>query len=284
MEAKESLIDFWQAIAPNILGNKFIKQLLTLQAFTNPYNNEFLNFLIIGDTGCGKTALLQDCVAFTPRSVFLNRNTSPAGVTERIIESDGGLVCLDEFDKVNAEVRRSVLEPMESHIITKDVHNQHYSITTRVNVTVLCNPRGRLEAGVPILSQITFGKDLPLLGRFDLIIPIYPADEVLYPDIAVGYAKYDEKLNNKRIEMIKETIVSRRTQIPQVFVSEDFARRAGAFIRLLRGTSSKREIITPRAIRGFINSMKSNARLNGRSKVNMQDFKYVKSIYSKLMR
>lgn len=283
MPKLEVLKELYKFIAPHIIGAeyKLIKQFLCLQMFTNPlYDDEKFHILIVGETGSAKTAIALDICKILPRSGYAEKNSTEKGITEAIINADGGIFFADEIDKMGINIRRRFLEPMQTGFVTEHKHRSHYRYNARINVTALANPSSeRLMKGVPVIQQISFGKDLPFLARFHLILPCYQVSEVHYPDIAIMMA--NRRDDSKRIERLREIIITLKENIPEVKIDEKLAYEIGSYAKRLKAfaPSSVKSIITPRLIEGLISVTKARARMLNKSKADKEDFEYVRKLY-----
>jgi len=283
LPSQETMSQLSSYIAPHIIGNELIKELLTLQMFSNPESNERLHYLVVGGSSTGKSDLAQFInKVMLGRSAIIQKEATPKGAVEKLIRSSGGLVYIDELDKTKKELRMAFLEAMQNGTVTIDKHGEHYTYPAKVNICGLCNPpTPELIREVPLQAQLSFTKDFPLLSRFHFFLAIYPADSSSYPNIAERMVLRDRE--DEIINKLREIVITTKQNIPTVKVSEDLARKIGEYVRYLKDINiSNSVLITPRLIDGFINATKARSRMMQRDKAQESDFEYCKMLYEKL--
>ena len=281
--SQETMQNLSSYVAPHIIGNELIKELLTLQMFSNPESGEKLHYLLVGGSSTGKSDLaLFINKVMLGRSAIIQKDATPKGAVEKLIRSNGGIVFADEFDKTKKDLRMAFLEAMQNGTVTIDKHGEHFTYNAKINITALCNPpTPELMREVPLQAQLSFTKDYMLLARFHFFIAIFPADSSSYPNIAermVLREREDEIINK-----LREIVITTKQNIPTVKVSEDLARKIGDYVRYLKDINiSNSVLITPRLIDGFINATKARSRMMLREKAEESDFDYCKMLYEKL--
>lgn len=187
----EYLID---SIVPSHQGDEHIKRAIALQLFggvdkelpDGSRKRGTIHCLMIGDPGCGKSALLRYAANLSPRSVKASGKTSTAaGLTAAatrddfgggqwtleagaLVEANGGLCAIDELDDMDPDDRAGLLQAMAEQEIS--VSKAGINATLPANTTVLAaaNPKhGRFTEHETDAEQ--FGLSPVLLSRFDLI-------------------------------------------------------------------------------------------------------------------
>lgn len=278
----EVMKELSQYVAPHIVGNDLIKELFTIQMFSNPERGEKMHLLLLGGTGVAKSDIANFIKKIMlGRSSIIMKDATAVGVREKLIRSNGGIVFADEFDKYPKYLRVMFLEAMQNGTVTVDKFGEHYTYPANVNVSALCNPvTPELIKEIPLQAQLSFARDYFLIARFHFFVPIYSADSSLYPNIAERMIlKEDEE---KIINRLREIVITTKQNIPSVKVDTSIAREIGEYVRYLKDISVNNSvIITPRLIEGFINATKAKARMMLRDKAQLDDFTYFKELYER---
>ncbi|KAI5149414.1 DNA replication licensing factor MCM5 [Enteropsectra breve] len=186
---------FSKSIAPGILGMADIKKALACMLFggTRRLRDDGIalrgdiNVLLMGDPGIAKSQLLKFVESVSPISVYTSgKGSSAAGLTASVIKdrhnefyleggalvlADGGVCCIDEFDKMNYNDQVSIHEAMEQQTISIAKAGITTVLNTRTAILAAANPAfGRYddfktpEANIEMASTI--------LSRFDCIFII----------------------------------------------------------------------------------------------------------------
>ena len=148
--------------------------------------------LLIGDPGTAKSKFLVIVSKVAPRgSRASGQASTKAGLTAAAIQesegrwtfeagamplADGGVLCVDELEKMSTEDRSSMHDGLEQQEITLNKAGMSVTLQTRCSVLAAANPKhGRFDTSESVVGQI----DLPatLLTRFDLIFPIIDAPD-----------------------------------------------------------------------------------------------------------
>lgn len=180
-------------VAPSIFGSDDIKRAVACLLFGGA--RKFLpdgtrlrgdiNVLLLGDPSTAKSQFLKFVEKTAPIAVYTSgKGSSAAGLTASVIRdpqskefyleggamvlADGGVVCIDEFDKMRPEDRVAIHEAMEQQTISIAKAGITTVLNSRTSVLAAANPpSGRYD------DMATMGENIDLqttiLSRFDLI-------------------------------------------------------------------------------------------------------------------
>ncbi|KAF7459111.1 putative DNA replication licensing factor MCM5 [Cryptosporidium felis] len=181
------------SIAPAIYGNKTIKQAIACLLFSGsskilPDGNRIrgdLNVLLLGDPSTAKSQLLKFVDQVAPICIYTSgKGSSAAGLTAAIVRdhangvfaleggamvlADGGVVCIDEFDKMRDDDRVAIHEAMEQQTISIAKAGITTVLKAQCSVLAAANPTfGSYDDSKDLAQQHDF--ESTILSRFDLI-------------------------------------------------------------------------------------------------------------------
>ncbi len=181
-----------RSIAPSIYGSEDIKKSIASLLFGGSKKilpdglarRGDINVLMLGDPGTAKSQLLKFVERVAPIAVYTSgKGSSAAGLTASIMRdpatrnfvveggamvlADGGVVCIDEFDKMREDDRVAIHEAMEQQTISIAKAGITTTLNTRCSVLAAANSIFGRWDDTKAEENIDF---MPtILSRFDCI-------------------------------------------------------------------------------------------------------------------
>ncbi|KAM0939110.1 putative DNA helicase [Dioscorea sansibarensis] len=180
-------------IAPSIYGHADVKKALACLLFGGSKKRlpdgvrlrGDIHVLLLGDPSTAKSQFLKFVEKTAPVAVYTSgKGSSAAGLTASVIRdnssrefyleggamvlADGGVVCIDEFDKMRSEDRVAIHEAMEQQTISIAKAGITTVLNSRTSVLAAANPpSGRYDDLKTTEDNIDL--QTTILSRFDLI-------------------------------------------------------------------------------------------------------------------
>jgi replicative DNA helicase Mcm len=292
------------SIAPSIYGYGEVKLAIALLLFggvPKVYPDGIrvrgdIHILLIGDPGTAKSQLLRYVSFIAPRGIYTSgKGATAAGLTAAVVKekssgefyleagalvlADGGIACIDEFDKMEARDRVSIHEAMEQQTVSIAKAGIVATLNARASILAAANPAfGRYLPNRNIAENI----DLPvtILSRFDLIFilrdtPNREKDRELAQYVIDFHREaYPQELENLiPPQLLKKYIAYARKHV-RPRLSEEAKAKIVDFYVSMRARSEEPEspiTITPRQLEALIRLSEAHARMHLRSVVTEKD-------------
>ena len=181
-----------KSVAPSIYGSEDIKKAVACLLFGGSRKRlpdgltrrGDVNVLLLGDPGTAKSQLLKFVEKVAPIAVYTSgKGSSAAGLTASVIRdpitrnfvmeggamvlADGGVVCIDEFDKMREDDRVAIHEAMEQQTISIAKAGITTTLNSRCSVMAAANSVFGRWDDTKGEENIDF---MPtILSRFDMI-------------------------------------------------------------------------------------------------------------------
>jgi replicative DNA helicase Mcm len=311
----DKLID---SVAPSVYGLREVKEALILQAFggrRNKINSEGgkerseSHILLMGDPSVAKSKLMGSVSRLVPKRIFASgKGASGCGLTASVMKDElsgrfvvkagalvlanGGLLVVDEFDKMHEDDRTRMHEGMEQQIVSVTKAGIVARMKCETTVLAAANPTlSRFDPYKPFSQQ--FNLPASLLSRFDLIfILLDKKDKDLDRKIANkilknhSFSSENEAEEDKppvSLDLLRKYVAYARANINPILTNESSQCLANVYVKL-RAASGDAMQITARQLEGLVRLAEASAKARLSDSVDVKDVERVVRIYTENLR
>ena len=295
------------SIAQSIWGYDEIKKALVLQMFggvrkvgtDRTVKRGDIHVFLIGDPGVAKSVTLKFIADMAPKGRYIvGKAASGAGITATVVKDEflrgwaleagamvlanGGIVCIDEIEKMDPNDRSAMHEALEQQTVTISKANVQATLKAQTSVLAAGNPKlGRFEPFQTIAQQI----DLPpaLINRFDLIfvlrdMPDKFKDDAIAAHVLSLYQKKDKVVPVSR-ELFRKYVAYAKQKVKPM-LTDEAVKEIREFYVKMRNTPSagdslgtKSIPISARQLEALVRLSEAHAKMHLRKTVTKEDAK-----------
>ncbi len=291
-------------IAPSIYGYREIKTAIALLLFGGVpkiYPDGVrvrgdIHILLVGDPGTAKSQILRYVSTIAPRGIYTSgKGATAAGLTAAVVRekstgefyleagalvlADGGVACIDEFDKMENRDRVSIHEAMEQQTVSIAKAGIVATLNARASILAAANPVfGRYLHNRTLSENI----DLPvtILSRFDLIFIIQDRPNREYDRKLAEYvldfhrAVYPDILENTIPPSLLKKYIAYARRYVKPKLTEEAKQKIVNYYVAMRAKSEDPDspiAITPRQLEALIRLAEAHAKLSLKEIVTEED-------------
>lgn len=298
------------SICPSIFGHIDVKKGVLLQLFggtrkeapgrhSDPKLRHFrsdINILLCGDPGTSKSQILQYVYKLVPRGQYTSgKGSSAVGLTAYVtrdvdtrqlvlqtgalVMCDGGICCIDEFDKMSDATRSVLHEVMEQQTLSIAKAGIVCQLNARTSVLAAANPiASQWDQDKTIIDNVKMPDTL--LSRFDLIFLLLDPnndayDKQLAKFLISIYFKNDDENTEELLphDLLKDYIAYARANIHPKLTAESARLLKNEYIGFRKGGDSSKGKINayPRNLESLIRLSEGHAKMRFSAYVEPED-------------
>lgn len=292
--------------APNIVGEDmvWVKKALMLSLIGGTKADDFRgdsHMLLIGDPSVGKSRFLKECAEVSHKFILtVGGGTSAAGLTIGMVKrhdgtmmahagalplADGGVVLIDEFDKMSEDDRKMMHPAMEDQYVHIQKAGVELTLPTRTTVIAACNPKfSKWNNNLPWKENVNLTDTM--ISRFDYIFRILRefnaekeskiASRVIFNSDESTSTKFEQSRISALINFAK-TLRPKPSQ-----AANDLLQKR--YVRLVEQTKDTDLPADPRTLGALIRGATAHAKLKFKDMVDEEDVEVAIQIHKASLR